>query len=100
MKQYLYIINASNFLDNPDLATYALSSHSDMADSEYCPNWILAGEVEFEINIGHKTVIQKAVECIEKAEQKETAEHEVKMGMLKEKKANLLSITHQPLEVA
>jgi len=58
--------------------------------------WFLAGTVDFDTtNVDFGELTETAVDCIDKAEQKEIAEHEVKMGMLKEKKQNLLSITHQ-----
>ena len=91
MKLYIYITNAGDYLSgNFDNCWYLSDRNNYMIDA-----WFLAGEVEVDINVDNKVITQFAVDAIDKAGQEEIAEHQVKMDMLKEKKAKLLSITHQ-----
>ncbi len=92
MKLYLYITNADAFLNGDSSFHAAPEDHH----ADNIPGWFLAGSIDVELDVDNKKITQSALDSIDKAEQKEIAEHEIKMGMLKEKKANLLSITHQP----
>ena len=93
MKIHIYITNAAEFLQGNYRWCFGISD----ADDINVDGWFLAGEVEVELDVNNETITQFAVNAIDKAEQEEIAEHQVKMDMLKEKKANLLSITHTEL---
>jgi len=90
MKLYIYIIDADAFLRGDYGWSLKASDRPDIKATGY----FLAGDVEVNLNVVNQTVTQFALDTIDKAEQQEIAEHQVKMDMLKEKKANLLSITH------
>ena len=94
MKLYLYITDVETYSTGEVFfRAYAEGSH----ETSWIPDsWIFVGEIDdIDIDVDNKKVTQRAIDILEEAEQKEIAEHEVKMGILKEKKANLLSITHQ-----
>ena len=93
VKQYVYIKDADAFIHGYHQNCFCIFSDTSM--DGYEEKYFLAGEVEFEINVDDKTIRQSAVNSIEAAEEKERAEHQVKMDMLATKKANLLSLTHQ-----
>ncbi len=95
-KQYLYITAPESFAAGHYGGCFTLAADEDMSDSEYCSNWINVGEIEFDFDINNKTLVDKQVKNIEMAEQKERAEHQVKMNVLAEKKQKLLSIEHKP----
>ncbi len=95
-KQYLYITFPESFANGNYGACFTISDCEDMSNSEYCSDWINVGEIEFEVDIDNKTLVDKQVKAIEIAEQRERAEHQVKMDLLAEKKQNLLSIEHKP----
>jgi len=96
MKLYLYIANEEDYLNG--CYDYAFTLYAKKHD------WnerIFVQDVEVNIaNIDRTEITQKVVDTISKEEEKTRAEFEIKMGMLEEKKQNLLSITHQPLSVA
>ena len=92
IKQYVFITDSDAFL-NGSVGCFSLS-HRDDAMQDY--GWFLCGEVEIDVKVDNDVVMQSAIDAIDAAEQKEIAAHEVKLGMLREKRANLLSITHKP----
>ncbi len=94
-KQYLYITAPDSFAAGHYGGCFTLSGNEDMTDSEYCSDWINVGEIEFEVDIDNKTLVDKQVKNIEMAEQEERARHQVKMDILANKKKNLLSIEHK-----
>ena len=91
MQLHLYIRDTAEFLQGRFGFCFGVSSDEDLAGD----GWILAGDAELNITVDGSEVTKKAVSAVEEAEQKEIAEHEVKMNMLKEKKANLLALTHE-----
>jgi len=94
VKQYVYITDADQFIRGEIKNCFALDT--DGSYEGRIDGWFLAGEVELNINTDEKKIRQSAVEFVEKAEETERAEHEVKMNMLAEKKQSLLAIEHKP----
>ena len=54
--------------------------------------WILAGEVDLELNVDRQTVVQKALEVLEATEKYAMAEHYREMQDLQARKDNLLAL--------
>ena len=95
MRLFLYITNVDDYLNG------GYSFHAVVKDAYgHIDGWFLAGSVDFNPSVDEKEMRDYALGAIDNEEKETRAEFEVKMGLLKEKKASLLSITHQPLEVA
>ncbi len=95
IKQYLYITDPIAFSDGCRNCLQ-LSQYDDLGvHGSYTKEWIMAGEVEFDVDIDIDDVFVKAVEEIDHAEEKERAEHQVKMDILKEKRQKLLAISYE-----
>ena len=92
VKQYVYITDADKFLSGDYNFCFSVSND----DSYGYDSWILCGEVDIEVTVDNDAVMKSAIDAIDEQEEKTRAEFEMKMTMLKTKKANLLSITHQP----
>ncbi len=92
IKQFVYITDIDSFLAGNYGNSFSLYDSGSMSDYD---GWHLVGDIVIDVNVNLETLTAEAVECIEKAEQKELAEHEVKMGLLDEKKQKLLCIEHK-----
>lgn len=93
VKQYVLINRLDKFLAG-NMDCFTLHDNTDM--DGYDGRYFLCGEVEFDVDVDTKMLTQKAVEVIERELQEEMAQHQVRVDLLATKKANLLSITHQP----
>ena len=91
MKLHLYIANISDYLEGKfDYAFTVYAEKNDWNDRPY------VGEIDIDTSkIDINELTQKAVESIEREEEEQRAEFQIKMDMLATKKANLLSIEHK-----
>jgi hypothetical protein len=91
MKLHLYILNIADYLEGKfDYAFTVYAEKSEWNDRPYL------GEIEIDTSkIDINELTQKAVESIEREEEEQRAEFQIKMDMLATKKANLLSIEHK-----
>ncbi len=96
MKLYLYVREADEFLRGDYRWSLQVSDAKDFIPGTYFP----AGEINVNLDVDIDALRNHALGIIDEAETETRAEFEVKMGLLKEKKQNLLSITHQPLSIA
>lgn len=96
MKLYLYVTDAADYLEGK------YHFHAVPRENEIeIEGWYLASVVNIDLSAVDEDAIREYALGIIDTQEKETrAEFEVKMNLLKEKRQNLLSITHQPLSVA
>ena len=95
MKIHIFITNLDEYVRGE--YRYCFTASSDEDYGKGLDHWEFAGSADVEINVNNAELTQKAVKVIEEKEEETRAEFEVKMGLLKEKKANLLSLTHTEL---
>ena len=94
MKMYIYINEPVDFLAGDFENSLNLSSVEPDLGRLRGGQWPCAGEVDVYFNVDRQTVTEVAVKAIEEAEQKERADHQYKMDLLKEQKQKCLSISH------
>lgn len=90
MKLYLYISDPLEFLAGDYNYSLNISDRDDI-----WKDCVKVGSIDVDIDIDHKLIVEHAVDCINAAEQKELAEHSLKMDMLATQKNNLLCIEHK-----
>ena len=89
VKQYVVITNSERFLKG------SLNCFGLYANTKYLPDeWTVAGEVEFEIDVDTKEILNKATAELDAEMGKLTAA----MNVLEQRKSELLAITYQPEE--
>ena len=101
MKMYIFISNPE-YLLTPALRflAFTCSPDEDFGQNRDRPDYRLIAECEVdESKFDIDSITDDAIAIITLAEQKERAEHQVKMDMLDEKKRSFLAITHEPLKV-
>ena len=87
IKQFVVITDPERFLRG-DLNCFSL-----FRSASYLPkDWTVAGEIEFEINVDTKELLQKATAEIDA----DMGKLEAAMNVLEQRKRELLAITHQP----
>ena len=96
IKNHLYITDPVGFDESKGSDNqFAVSSSTTLADGHYTKDWVYACPVEFDVPINKDAVIAKACQAVDVQIKEEQASFEVKMGLLKEKKASLLAIEHK-----
>jgi len=101
MKIYIFISNIDRFVTGDYRMAFTASSEKTYGQRclEDGSDYPLIGECEIDLSdTDIEKLTQQAVGIVDKATQQEMAEHQVKMNLLKDKKASLLSITHNPLK--
>ena len=81
VKRYLYISNPE-VGTNPDRWRYALGTLDDMDD------WFLIGEIEFDVDVDSRKLIEIATDTIDA----ELGKHTAAINVLEQQKAELLAI--------
>jgi hypothetical protein len=61
-------------------------------------DWIDCGEIELDIEVDKDEAIARVVTTLDEEIEKETAEHELKMNLLKRRKSEMLALTHEVSE--
>ena len=95
MKYYLFTSRPEDYLNEPNFHCLIARPQKENPPDE----WMFVGEVEFDAEIDTEECTKQAVANIDNAIAKTRAELQSTITRLEERKANLLSITHQPTTV-
>jgi hypothetical protein len=93
IKQHVHIVYPDKFLRGDYVDCFNLF---DTPNAH--PDWIDAGEIELDIEVDKDSVIARVVTALDEEIEKETAEHELKMELLKQRKNEMLALTHEVSE--
>jgi hypothetical protein len=93
IKQHVHIVDPDDFLRGDYHSCFNLFD-----SPSNCPEWIDAGEIELDIEVDKDSVIARVVTALDEEIEKETAEHELKMELLKQRKNEMLALTHEVSE--
>ncbi len=95
IKQHVMISRPENFRHGNYSTCFSLlapNAAKRMCD-EY--GYIDCSEIEIEINVSGDEIVASMVKTIDAQIKKELGEHEVKMNLLRDRKNELLAITHE-----
>jgi hypothetical protein len=60
--------------------------------------WIDCGEIELDVVVDKDQAVARVISTLDAEIEKETAEHELKMELLKQRKNEMLALTHEVSE--
>ena len=92
MKLYIYITNPEEYLAGEYRWCFSASAETGLAGG----TWLLAGQVEVELDVDENKIRQIAVAEIEQEMEQRRSDFTHGMEQLEAKKQKLLSITHRP----
>jgi len=93
MKLYLYITNTEDYLEG----NHRFRAADEKIEVE---EWVFAGSIDFTPSVDDQEIRDAALSGLNGLEKEIRAEFESRLMSIESRKQKLLSITHQPLEVA
>ena len=89
IKQHLLITNPADFLKGHYECCFNLMKYP----GKYLPkDWIICGEIEFDVEVDTGEVIQKVVSVMDREIEKASEEFALKMHLLKRRKEEFLAL--------
>jgi hypothetical protein len=94
IKQRLAIRKPDSFLVGDYRFCFSLLTDADCMP----PAWIDCGEIEIDVVVDKDQAVARVISTLDAEIEKETAEHELKMELLKQRKSEMLALTHEVSE--
>ena len=90
IKQHLVITNPIEFSKGDYEHCFNLLGHESIPD-----HWIYCGPIEVEVNVDMEKCMDISMDALDREEEKVQTEYNTKLALIKQKKAELLCLTHE-----